>query len=39
MARAIDGGGIDPIDAKFERTMYRRDGIRIILRTPGKFPA
>src|SRR6267143_163108 len=39
MAHAVNGGGIDPIDAKFERTMNRRDGIRILLRAPGKFPA
>src|SRR6266850_491088 len=39
MAHAVDGGGIDPIDAKFERTLNRRDGIRILLRAPGKFPA
>src|SRR5712664_242867 len=39
MAHAVDGGGIDPVDTKFERTMNRRDRIRIILRAPGEFPA
>src|SRR6267378_3149738 len=37
MAHAVDGGGIDPIDAKFERTMNRRDGIRILLRGDSSF--
>src|SRR5260370_11294604 len=39
MAHAVDGGRVDPIDAKLERTMNRRDRIRIILPAPGEFPA
>src|SRR5712664_2581 len=39
MAHPVDGCGVDPVDTKFERTMNRRDRIRIILRAPGEFPA
>src|SRR5258708_17353698 len=39
MTGAVDRGGVDPVDAQFERATDRGDGIRIVLRTPGKFPA
>ena len=39
MAQAVDGGGVDPIDAKLKRAMNRGNGVRIILVAPGKFPA
>ena len=39
VTQAVDGGGIDPVDAQLQRAMNRSDGIRIILRAPGKFPA
>ncbi len=39
VTQAVDGGGVDPVDAQFQRAMNRGDGIRIILRAPGEFPA
>src|SRR5690242_9198143 len=39
MTCAVDRGRIDPIDAHFQRTKDRSDGIFIVLRPPGKFPA
>src|SRR5215470_1189627 len=39
MADAVNGGGVDPIDAEFKGAMNRSDGIRVILRAPSEFPA
>ena len=39
VTQAVDGGSIDPIDAKFEGAMNGGDRIRIILRAPGELPA
>jgi hypothetical protein len=39
MAHAVDGGGIDPIDAKLERAMNRGNGIGVVLLAPAEFPA
>ncbi len=38
MAQAVDGGRIDPVDAKFERTVNGGDGIAIVLRAPAVCP-
>jgi hypothetical protein len=32
LAHAVDHRGIDPVDAELQRTVDRRDGIRIVLR-------
>jgi len=39
MAEAVDGGGVDPIDAKLQSAVNSRNRVGIVLRTPGKFPA
>src|SRR5580693_7953337 len=39
MAQPIHGGGVDPVDTQFQRAMNRRDGVGIVLRAPGEFPA
>jgi hypothetical protein len=39
VAEAIDGGGVDPVDAEFEGAMNGGDGVVVILRSPGELPA
>src|ERR1700739_2580520 len=39
VAGAIDSGSVDPVDAQFEGAHDGRDGIRVLLITPGEFPA
>src|SRR6266436_612507 len=39
VAQAVDGGGVDPVDAQLQRAMNRGDGIGVVLRAPSKFPA
>ena len=38
MAQAVNGGGIDPVDAQFECAMNGRDGLRVVLGAPAEFP-
>ena len=38
VAEAVDGGGIDPVDAEVEGAVNGRDGFAVILRAPGEFP-
>jgi hypothetical protein len=38
MAEAVDGGGIDPVQAPIERFTDGRDGIGIVLGTPAEGP-
>ena len=38
MAEAVDGCGVDPVDAKVERAMDRGDGFVVVLGAPGEFP-
>jgi hypothetical protein len=39
MAKAVDRGRIDPIDALVERRVDRRNRLAIFLRPPVEFPA
>src|SRR5579859_8191278 len=39
MSDAVDGGGVDPVHAKFQRAMYCGDRIAVVLVSPGKIPA
>src|SRR2546421_1705785 len=39
VAQAVNGGSVDPVDAQFQCAMNCSDGIGVVLRTPGKFPA
>jgi len=39
VSKAIDGSGINPVDAELEGAMDRRDGIIVVLRSPAKLPA
>src|SRR5260370_3680839 len=38
VAQAVDGGGVNPIDAQLQPAMNRGNGIGVVLRPPGKFP-
>lgn len=38
MAKAIDRGGIDPINPDFERASNRSDGVAVILWSPPVCP-
>ena len=38
MAQTVNGGGINPVHAQFERAMNGRDGLRVVLRAPPEFP-
>ena len=38
MAQTVNGGGINPIHAQFERAMNGRDGLRVVLGAPPEFP-
>src|ERR1700737_443534 len=38
MAHTINGGGVDPVNAKFERAMNRGDRLFVVLLAPTKFP-
>jgi hypothetical protein len=38
VAHSINGGRVDPVNAKVERAMDRRDGRLVILLAPTKFP-
>ena len=38
MPQAVDGGGVDPVDAEVKRAMDGGDGVVIVLRTPGILP-
>jgi hypothetical protein len=39
VSQAIDGGRIDPVDAKFERAVNGGDRVIVVLRSPGKSPS
>jgi hypothetical protein len=39
VANAVDGGGVDPIHAEFERAMNGVDGVCVLLVSPSKIPA
>ena len=38
VAEAIDRCSVNPVDAQIERTMNRRNGFVVVLRTPALFP-
>src|SRR5271165_4158730 len=38
MTQTVNGGGINPVHAQFERAMDGRDGLRVVLRGPPEFP-
>jgi hypothetical protein len=38
VAKAVDCGGVDPVDAEVEGAVNCSDGYVVVLRTPGKFP-
>jgi hypothetical protein len=35
VAEAVDGSGVDPVDAKFKRAVDSGDGFGVVLGTPG----
>src|SRR5262249_43118024 len=39
VAQAVDGGGVDPVDAGVQRLAAGGDGGAGVLRPPGEFPA
>ena len=39
VAHAVNRGGINPVDAQFERAMDGGDGRFVVLLAPGEFPA
>ncbi len=39
VAQAVDGRGVNPVDAHLQRAMNCGDGIGVVLRAPGKLPA
>jgi hypothetical protein len=39
MLQTVDGGGVDPVHAQFERAMNRGDGVVIVLMSPSEWPA
>src|SRR5271166_3096942 len=38
VSQTIDGGSVDPVDAKFERAVNGCDGIVVVLRSPCELP-
>ena len=38
MAQTVNGGGVDPVNAQFQRAKDGGNGLGIILRAPAKFP-
>ena len=38
VAEAVDGGGIDPVDAEVEGAMDGVYGVVVVLRAPGELP-
>jgi hypothetical protein len=38
MAHAVNGGSVDPVNAKLERAMNRSDRLLVVLLAPTKFP-
>ena len=39
VADAVDGGGVDPVDAEFERAVNGGDGVGVVLGAPAKVVA
>ena len=39
VAHAVNGGGIDPVNAQLKSPMYCRNGRFVVLVSPAKFPA
>src|ERR1700716_555097 len=39
VTHSVNGGGVDPVDPKLERTMNRGDRRFVVLLAPTKFPA
>src|SRR5208282_3353503 len=39
MAQAVNGSGVDPVDAEFESAANGGDGIGVFLRAPGELPS
>src|SRR5580704_2279065 len=39
VSQAVDGGGVDPVDAEFEGAVNGGDGVVVVLRSPGELPA
>jgi hypothetical protein len=39
MLQSVDGGGVDPVHAQFERAMNRGDGVVIVLMSPSEWLA
>src|SRR5947208_3045615 len=38
VAHSVNSGGVNPVNAKIQCTMNRRDRLLIVLFTPAKFP-
>src|SRR5271169_6857664 len=39
MTEAVDGGGVDPVDAQLQRAVDGGDGIIIVLFSPAELPS
>ena len=39
VSQTVDGGGVDPVDAEFERAVNGGDRFVVVLRSPGELPA
>ena len=38
VAKAVDGGGVDPVDAEVDGVVDGGDGVVVVLRAPGESP-
>ena len=38
VAEAVDGGGVDPVDAELDGAVDGGDGVVVVLRAPGEGP-
>src|SRR6185437_514702 len=38
MPQPVNGGGVDPVDAKFENMLHGRERSCVVLRPPGECP-
>src|SRR6202795_1275830 len=39
VSQSVNGGRVDPVNAEFERAVNGRNGIVVVLRSPGELPA
>src|SRR5216684_7304360 len=39
VSESVDGGGVDPVNAEFERAVNGGNGVVVVLRSPSELPA